>query len=404
MSTSLLYHAFGLRGYKYLSTRYETGKTIFVVTEDPDHIMCSRCHSKRIWVRGHNKVRRFRNVNIGCRLTDIELAPARVQCLDCGSVQQAKIGFANPMEAHTHMFERYAYDLCRMTTLTRVARHLGVSWGTIKGIEKKFLQTRFGHPRLKDLRYIAIDEICIGRPYRFLTVVLDCESGCVVHAVKGKSEDSLKEFWRRLKISGAKVEAVAIDMSPAYKNAVQNNLSNAVIVNDPFHVIKLMNQKITTLRQQIQREADEKLKMVLKGTRWLLLKNPENLDETRDERTRLDLVLRINAPLATVYYLKEDLRMFWRQGSKKEARKYLKGWLGRAEASGIPIMKNLAKTLAAHRSGLLAYYDYPITTGQLEGTNNKIKTLQRQSYGFRDMEYFKLKLYAIHEAQYQLIG
>jgi transposase len=67
-------------------------------------------------------------------------------------------------------------------------------------------------------------------------------------------------------------------------------------------------------------------------------------------------------------------------------------------------MKKLAKTLAAHRSGLLAYYDYPITTGQLEGTNNKIKTLQRQSYGFRDMEYFKLKLYAIHEAQYKLIG
>jgi transposase len=138
--------------------------------------------------------------------------------------------------------------------------------------------------------------------------------------------------------------------------------------------------------------------------RGLLLKDPEDLDAEKDEKRRLEEALALNKPLATASYLKEDLRRFWEQPGKRFATVFLDGWLRRAEASGIKVLQQMAKTLAAHRSGLLAYYDVMITSGPMEGTNNKIKTMKRQAYGFRDLEFFKLKILAIHETNYALIG
>jgi transposase len=194
-------------------------------------------------------------------------------------------------------------------------------------------------------------------------------------------------------------------MSGAYWGATLKHLPNAKVVFDHFHVIKLFNDKLSDLRRALYREATEVMhKEVLKGTRWLLLKNPENLDVEKDEKRRLKEALALNQPLATAYYMKDDLRRFWDQPGKRFATTFLDGWICRAEASGTGILKQMAKTLAAHRSGLLAYYDVMISSGPMEGTNNKIKTMKRQAYGFRDHEFFKLKILAIHETKYALVG
>ena len=114
--------------------------------------------------------------------------------------------------------------------------------------------------------------------------------------------------------------------------------------------------------------------------------------------------MRLNEPLASAYYLKEDLRQIWQQKNKATARLVLEDWLRRAEASGIRMLQQFARTLEEHRVGILAYYDYAISTGPLEGTNNKIQTMKRQAYGFRDHEFFKLKIMAIHQTKYALVG
>jgi transposase len=168
--------------------------------------------------------------------------------------------------------------------------------------------------------------------------------------------------------------------------------------------MKLFNDKLSALRRQLYHQASAAGRRVLKGVRWLLLKRPENLDAGRRERQRLDAALRLNEPLATAYYLKEELAELWEQADEETATAFLLDWLARAEASGIAILKTLARTLRQHALGLLAWYDYSISTGPLEGTNNKIKTMQRQAYGFRDQEFFKLKIYAAHEAKYALVG
>jgi transposase len=124
----------------------------------------------------------------------------------------------------------------------------------------------------------------------------------------------------------------------------------------------------------------------------------------QSRRARLDEALKLNQPPATAYYLKEALRQFGEQGSRAAAERFLRRWCARARASGIRFLQKFANTLEGHRRGLLNWYAHRISTGPLEGTNNKIKTLQRQAYGFRDQDYFRLKIYALHESRYRLVG
>jgi len=404
MSTSLLYHGFGIRGYQYVRSEYEAGKVIFTVRQDQGDLRCGACGSRHVVRRGVYP-RRFRSLPIGRRPVQVVLDVPRVGCMDCGAVRQVPVGFADERRSYTKAFERYVLELSRHMTIQDIARHLQVGWDAVKDIQKRSLSRRFKNIKLKHLRQIAIDEIAIGRGHRYLTMVLDLISGAVVFVGDGKGAEALEPFWQRLKRTRAKVEAVAMDMSPAYISAVLTNLPQAVIVFDHFHIIRLFNEKLSTLRRDLYREATEQLhKDVLKGTRWLLLKNPENLDATRDEPKHLQEALKLNEPLATAYYMKDDLRRVWEQSDKPAARRVLDDWIRRAETSGIRMLIKFAHTLAGYRNQILAYYDYRISTGPLEGANTKIRVLQHRAYGFRDTEFFKLKIYHLHETRYELVG
>lgn len=403
MSASVVYHGFGIRGYQYERSFYEDGTVTFVISQARDRLRCPRCGTSHVERRGE-VTRAFRLLPIGRRPVQVVLDVARVFCERCWITRQVKVGFADEHRRHARSFERYVLELSQHMTMKGVARHLQISWDTVKEIQKRHLERHYARPKLRHLKEIAIDEICVGRK-RFLTTVLDLRTGAVVFVGNGRGSDALKPFWKRLKSSRAKIKAVAIDMSNAYTKAVRENLADAVLVYDHFHIIKLYNEKLTGLRRDLYREAIEGLhKEVLKGIRWLLLKNPENLDPKKRERERLDEALKLNETLFVAYYMKDQLRLLWSQPDKPTARQFLNGWIQLANFSGIRMLMSFAKTLAAHREGILAWYDYPISTGPLEGTNNKIKTMQRQAYGFRDHDFFILKIMAIHEATYELVG
>jgi len=313
-----------------------------------------------------------------------------VGCQACGIIRQIKLQFADPKRNHIRGFERYVRDLCGHMTIQDIAAMLGTSWGLIRGIYKRYLRRQFQRPRLKHVRRIAIDEICIGDGKRYLTLVIDLDHSRVVYVGHGREAAALNPFWKRLKASkNPGIEAVAIDMSAAYTRAVTDNLPKATLVYDRFHVVKLFNDKLTKLRRQLYHQLpDDDQRRVLKGSRWLLLKNPDKLEASRDERQRLEQALSLNEPLATAYYLKEDLRQFWEQPSKEAGIAFLLDWIEQAQASGIGLMQRFAKTLISH----------------WKGVNNKIKTLMRQAYGFRDMEFFELRIKALHTARYAFVG
>ncbi len=176
-----------------------------------------------------------------------------------------------------------------------MARHLGVSWDVIKDIQKRSLKRRLARPKLHKLKQIAIDEISIGKGHRYLTIVLDLKSGAVVFVGEGKGVEALEPFWPRLKRQQVQIEAVATDLSPAYISAVLTHLPDAVHVFDYFHIIKLYNEGLSDLRRKLYHEATNLMhQRVLKGTHWLLLKNPENLDPSRREAERLSDALQLN--------------------------------------------------------------------------------------------------------------
>ena len=405
MSTSLLYHGFGVRGYEYMSTGYSGGRTTFRIALPRERLRCPQCGGADVVCRGYSPPRLFLGVPIGNRPTQVEFEVPRVECVACGITRQVDVGFSDPHKRHTRQFARYALDLTDMMTIQDAALHLQVGWDLVKDLKKADLERRYAKPALRDLRHIAIDEICIGGGHRYLTVVLDLKTGAIVFVGEGKGASALDPFWKRLKASRARIRAVAVDMSPAFTKAVRENLPEATLVYDHFHIIKLFNEKLSQLRRDLHRSiTDVMQKKALKGVRWLLLKNPENLDDAKGEGRRLREALDLNAPLAIAYYLKEDLRQLWSQPGKRAAGKFLTHWIRKAEVSGIPLLMTFARTLAAHRAGILAWYDHRISTAPLEGTNNKIRTLTRTAYGYRDRRFFILRLHALHETKFKIVG
>lgn len=404
MSDWLLYHVWGIRGYRTIRyERLDEGACVAFLKPLPGVVRCPRCGTKDV-VRKGSKMRLFLGTPIGRRQMYFEAEVPRVRCDRCRITRQVRVPFAEEKRRHTRQFERFALELARITTTQLAAEHLGVSWDTVRDIEARALTRKYRKPRLKHLTRIAIDEIYLGKGMKYLTVVLDLESGAIVFIGRGKGADSLVPFWKRLRGSRAEIQAVAADMSHAYALAVRKNLPRAVLVNDRFHVIKLYNQMLTELRRELYHEATKFQRKVLKGIRWLLLKRMDNLDDRKGEPRKLLRALKLNESLAIAYYMKDDLNQFWEQPDKATAARFLDDWLQDAWGSGIRLLIKFANSLAAHRSGLLAWYDHSISTGPLEAVNNKIRLLNRQAYGYRDHKFFTLKLFALHNARYALVG
>jgi transposase len=290
-------------------------------------------------------------------------------------------------------------------TISEVAGHLNVSWDLVKEIHKGYLERKYGKPSLKHLESIAIDEIYNGKKKKYLTIVLNLKTGAVIFVGKGKGAEALEPFWEKLGRRKEKIKSVAIDMSAAYTKAVRENLPKAWLVYDHFHVIKLYNEKLSDLRRKLYGETEEAdMKALLKGTRWLLLKNEENLDEKRGERERLEKALQANRPLMVAYYLKEELHRIWEQPDRERGEEAFERWLSTAEKSEVGMLKRFAQTMREHRAGILNYYESQVTTAALEGTNTKIRVMQRRAYGIRDEKYLELKIYALHETKMKNIA
>ena len=293
-------------------------------------------------------------------------------------------------------------ELSRVMTLADVSGLTGLSWDTVKDIVQAQLQHDYGQPRLKDLKFLAIDEIYVGKRKRFYTLVLDLESGQIVWVGHGRGLAALGQFWRRLRLSKARIQAVAMDMSGAYWAAVLEHLPGVAVVFDRFHIMKLMNEKLDELRRRLVREAAGAMRQTIKGTRYLLLTRAANL--AKEKLPKLADALKLNQPLSQAYYLKEELSLLWEQPSRAAMEDFLRQWCARAMETGIALLRQMAKTLQLHARGILSWWEHRLSSGKMEGVNNKIKTLTRQAYGYRDEAFFILKLLALHHARIKLVG
>jgi transposase len=327
----------------------------------------------------------------------IHVVVPRVQCRKCGALRQIDVGFAEPKKRYTKYFAKEAVLLVAGTSIDNAAKRLKVSWHTVNDILQTYIRKKYSKSRLKRVRRIGIDETYIGRTRKFITIVVDLDTGEPIFVGLGKGEDALVPFWELLGRRKKRIEAVALDMGAAYQKAVRENIPQALVVFDHFHVVKLMNDRIDKLRRSVYRKASDEQKEVIRGNRYLLLKNPENLDPLHNEKERLQRLLDLNEPLSTGFIMKESLRQFWHQDSLDEARSFLTEWIAQAYASMILEVMMMAKTVEKFSEGILNFYLHDITTASLEGLNTKIKAMIRRAYGFRNLENFKWLILAIRE-------
>ena len=398
MNSSFLYHVWGLYTHECTREEYKGNTIILHIQTKEREKVCPRC-GKRHLVKNGYRFRDFVGLPIGGKKVIIRMKVQRYKCRHCDYDQQERIPFATGSRSYTHRFAKYVVDLLRGMTLQDVSNHLGVSWDTVKEIHSTYLARHYSPPSLEGVENIGIDEFAVRKGHVYKTIVVDLDSGRVLYVGDGKGADALTKFWSKVKRKGIKIKHVATDLSAAFIASVMENCPEAVHVFDHFHVVKLMNEKLDDIRRKVYNmEKDVNKRKVLKGTRYLLLGNGADIFD-KQHKTRLDNALAMNEPLSKAYYLKEQLRQIWMQPVKPMGECVFDDWVRQAEQSKIPQLQKMAVTMRAYRSGILAWYDCHLSTGKVEGINNKIKVMKRNAYGFRDDKYFTLRLYALHDCR-----
>ena len=396
-TTSYLYHTLALTRYPHERTEYRGGPVYYHVRKKREARRCAHCRARWIHlVMNGTFTREFHALPVGRRKQFVVLHGHFPQCRWCGRNLKEPIDFAEGKRRRLKAFDRFVIDLCRIAPIKHVACFLDVGWDMIKAIFKGHLALRFQRRKLNKVRYIAVDEFAIRKGHHCLTLVIDLETGAVLYAHEGKDVTALIPFREKLRCKRVKLRAIAMDMSPAYLQAVKKVFPRVDVVHDPYHIVALVNRAIDETRRDLYRQLSGQERQVLKGSRFLLLRGMENLPPRSLEH--LMELMEVNEPLYQAYLLKEDVRMFWNMPNAEVAEAFLESWIDQARTLGLKHFVTLADTGEEHRPGLLTYFRHRISTGPLEGLNNKIKVLKRQAYGFRDQGYLKLPFYFIHES------
>jgi len=352
---------------------------------------CSVCgeNGGRLHMYG---TRRVRDLNLAHARVELVVPNRKLRCATCRTIRTEGHSFLGSYRRYTLRFERAVADLCRHLPIKQVAEHFGLSWHAVKEIDKRRLEREVGTPCYDGLRLLAVDEVAVHKGHTYLTTVLDLETGRIVWVGQGRTEATLASFFEELTPEQrSSIEAVASDMASGFRSAVEKACPHAALVYDLFHVVaKYSREVVDVVRLEEAKKQDEAGRKLIKGSRYLLLKNAPNL--LGSQRKALRELLDANENLNTVYVLKDQLKRIWDYKHPAWARKAPDQWCALAHASGIPALATFARNLCRHEKGIVNHCRYPIHTGRLEGINNKIKVIKRQAYGFRDDAYFILKI------------
>ncbi len=327
---------------------------------------------------------------------ELEVPRLRVACPHCGPKLEL-LAWLAPYARVTQRLAESVSRLCAVMSIRHVAEYFDLNWKTVKQIDKRLLERRLGPVDLTGVTVIGMDEFAIHRGHRYATVVIEPARKRVLWVGRGRSREELRPFFVLLGAEGcAALKAVVMDMNGAYEQEVRAHAPQAQIVYDLFHVVAKYGREVidrVRVDEANRLRGDRRARRLVKGSRWLLLRNRENVTDEADQ-VRLSELLDANRALLTVYVLKDDLKELWDYRHEGYARRFWTGWYRRAMRSGIEPLKAFARKLRVYLPGLLAHCRYPLHTSLLEGINNKIKVIKRMAYGFRDDDYFFLKIRA----------
>ncbi|SDM09765.1 Transposase [Modicisalibacter muralis] len=370
-------------------------QTLFIRLEPDPRVtpVCRGCDHACFLVHDVHR-RRVQEALLLSYRVELEVPVRRLRCPACGPTRE-RIDWLPGRSPVTDTLRLWVERLLPLLPIRHIAELVGLHWHTVKTLDRQRLQRDLPTPDPTRLRRLMMDEFALHKGHRYATVVACADTQQVVWIGEGRSREAIRPFFEWLGDAREQIEAVAMDMNSAFDLEVKEQCDNAVVVYDLFHVVAKYGREVVDrvrVDQANQLRDDQAARKVIKSSRWLLLRNADNLKP--EQAVKLEELLAANAPLATVYVLKDQLKTLWFARHEASARNAWQEWADMALGSGIDALERFARRLEPYLEGIVSSAQHRLNTSVLEGMNNRIKVIKRMAYGYRDTAYFFLKIRA----------
>lgn len=401
-----LSRVFKFNGYKVLDTGYTEKDNKIIVKLDRDSDKPFQCHECGRFMgrkRGQHLMK-IRDFSIFGIPVFIEFWRFNGDCKNCGKARNEHIEFLCKETPHyTKRFAEQVGTLCEFMPVNRVAEFLGLSNSTVRRLDLHRMERFLKEYKIPVVTKVAVDEVYArkkafskneNRNKKFFTIITDLDTGKVIWVSESRDKVALDQFFILLgKKACRKIKVVAIDQHDPYKASAEEHCKNATIVWDKFHIMKNFEEAVNDVRKDLHNAMDNNdplLPLTMGRDRFIFLKKDSK--RTSEEKAHISQVLEQNRDFLTLEIIKERMLTFFNEGSAEDAKLVLDevtAWIWEA---GFEPLKKWANNIHEGWETLKNYFTYRVTTAIAEGTNNVIKYLKRRAFGFRNMDYFKLKI------------
>ena len=353
--------------------------------------LCPHCGSLSTKIH-QEEPRSIRHLDVWGKKTFIHFLSRRFKCEDCGRTFVEELPFVDSHRRQSIAFERHIYQACLTSTRKAVAVREGLSHSTVKDIFNFWAAMKRMSTATYPIRILGIDELSIKKRHRqFVLVLSDIDRKCIVAILPDREKKTLANWIDALSPHEKQsIRFVSIDMWAPYDQAACGKLPHAKVVVDRFHVMKQLNTRLTQLRTKYQKESTDEMKNLLKGSRWILVRNRAELSPKETEH--LDSILKTCPDLRSLYLLKEEFRtVFEKIHCREKAARFMDAWVLKAKRTGNKYLLKFVATFKNWREEILNYFIERITNGFVEGLNNGLRTMIRSAYGYRNFANFRLR-------------
>jgi transposase len=324
----------------------------------------------------------------------LDLEVRRVRCRTCGAVKRERLDFLADNARYTKRFAWYVGRRCRSATITDIAKELHLDWDAVKELEKQYMRAQLTRVGTPGPRRIDIDEISIRKRHVYRIVVSDLDRERPIwFGGEDRSEASMAQFYAWLgEKKSHRLTLALMDMWTPFRTATEAHAPHAAILFDKFHVMRHLGKALHDVRKAEYARLTGKERRFIKGQKYTLLSNRENL--SLEGRKALKALLAANKRLNTAYVLKESFGQLWSYQREGWARCFFDNWRAALKWQRLKPYEKFARMIDRHWAGIAVYChpDNKISLGFVEGLNNKIRVIQRRAYGLRDEEYLRLKI------------
>lgn len=351
---------------------------------------CPQCQQASCSVHDTKK-RTWRHLSFFQYETYLHARVPRIDCDQCG-VKQVDVPWARSGSGFTLLFEAFVMQLAMQMPIAPIAKLFSVHPDSIWRILTHYIDNALMTADLSEVTRIGIDECSKQKGHQYITTFCDLDRSRVLYVAEGRKKDTVKAFVKYITTHNAtpdQIQEVCCDMWPAYISAIKATMPNASIVYDRYHVMALMNRAVDEVRQQELKTRSD----VLSKTRYLWLKNPENLKAW--QQPIFNSIKELDLKTSRAYHIKMALKRFWDYIYPKTAQRYLKKWYFWATHSRLEPVIKVAKTIKSHWQGVVNFTRIRITNGIVEGINSKIKTALKRAYGFKRFSYYRTVIYLV---------